>query len=405
MRAWHTVPEVRPSELRDKLLVAWIAYHSKQNELRGGKAHCQVSILYLQMLFCYSTPGGAERSLNRLRASSTKFGAPWLEISQYARGVLGHHYRLGHPATANKEAWEQLGECLFGASGHLEPFRSRPLFSVNGITPFGCLLLSFVNSFGPVTETEITDALETFYSRVQIKKRLRYIENDGLIHKKRDRYFTKPNIRSIVERFEKLTGASEKHRLVENSRDKQWIAFQTEVLGKPEIRMLKSALRKLDCFYCAATPPPTGGQVEHFPPKKWGGSDTTSLLLPICKKCNGRHGRLLGIHSKAAIKLAPKRLRMPWDGDLESATTHILLRTLAQNMHYAIAMNDGRINDAYEAAKSVAVIWAAARGIELKLDVIKKTTGEIEVMGSTDEFEQFSEFLNSYRGIPALMKS
>ena len=405
MRTWQTVPELKPKDLRDKLLVAWIAYHAKENELQGGKAHCQVSILYLQMLMSYSTPGGAERSLNRLRGSKSKPGMPWIEISQFARGVLGHHYRLGAPALANKEAWEQLGECLFAEGGHLGPFRSRPLFSYKGIKPFGCMVLAFVNSFGPVSEDEIATALESFFSTEHIKRRVKYVQGDGLIHKKGNRYFTKPNLRSVIERFEVESGAAAKHRLVENSRDKTWIAFQTKVLGSPEIRMLKSSLRKLDCFYCAKTPLPTGGDVEHFPPKKWGGSDTTSLLLPICETCNGRHGQLIGKHKKPLIPLSPKRLKMPWDGDMESAVTHVLLLTLAQNMHYAIAMNDGRIDDAYKSAESVAVLWAAARGIELKLDIIMKSSGEIKEAPDVSEFVALSEFLNGYRGIPEIIKS
>lgn len=404
MRKWHDVPSTGPTDLRDKLLVAWIAYQSSKRELQGGKAHCQVSILYLQMLLCYSTPGGAERALNRLRATSPTHGAPWIEISQHAHGIKGHHYRVGKPAKAQLVAWVQLGEALFVEGGFLEPFRSRPLFSHHGIGPYGCVVIAFVNSFGPVTEEEVVHALKTFFNKSSIKKHLGYIVHEGLVSFKHGKYHTKPTLRTDIERHEKLTGAAKKQRIAENSRDKKWVLFQTEVLGKPEIRMLKAALRKLNCFYCGKVPPPTGADVEHFPPKKWGGSDETSLLLPICRKCNGRHGRLIGKHKKSVIPLTPARIKMIWGGDLESAVFHVFGLAIAQSMHYAIAMNQGRVDDAYESAKSIAVLWAAARGVNSSLEIVSTSTGEIKDANGVNEYEHLIEELNNYRGIPELLK-
>ena len=404
MRKWHDVPSPGPTDLRDKLLVAWIAYQSSKSELQGGKAHCQVSILFLQMLLCYSTAGGAERALNRLRASNPTHGAPWIEISQHARGVKGHYYRVGEPAKAQLDAWVQLGEALFEEGGFLEPFRSRPLFSHHGIGPYGCMVLAFVNSFGPVTEEEVAHALQTFFNKSSIKKRLGYIVHEKLVYLKNGRYHTKPTLRTDIERHEELTGASEKQRIAENFRDRKWVSFQTEVLGKPEIRMLKAALRKLDCFYCGKVPPPTGADVEHFPPESWGGSDETSLLLPICRKCNGRHGNLLGKHKKSVIPLTSAPIKMVWDGDLESAAVHVLRLAIAQSMHYAIAMNQGRVDDAYESAKSIAVLWAAARGVKSSLEIVSSSTGEIKDAIGINEYDLLLEELNSYRGIPELLK-
>ena len=403
MRAWHTVPEVHPSDLRDKLLVAWVAYHSERNASQGGKAHCQVSILFLQMLLCFTTSGGAERALTRLKAKDRKFGQPWLEISESARGAKGHHYRLGPPALPNHEAWIQLGESLFGTGGHLEQFRSRPLFSSYGITPFGCMVLSYVDRFGPVTQREIVSALKTYFDVNSIRKRLRYIHSEGLVYLKKSHYYTGPNLRTTIEKHEIETGAAGKLRLVENARDKRWITFQTEVLGNPEILMLKSALRKLDCFYCAKTPPPTGGEVEHFPPTKWGGSDKTSLLLPVCRKCNGRHGRILGKHQKPLIPFTPTRLTMPWEGDLESAIDHLLARVISQNFQYAIAMNEGRIDDAYHAAESIATLWAGVKKEGVSLHIISKSTGEIKGSSEADEFDRLCEYLDAYTGVPGLL--
>jgi hypothetical protein len=89
---------------------------------------------------------------------------------------------------------------------------------------------------------------------------------------------------------------------------------------------------------------------------------------------------------------------------MDSAAIHILRLALAQNMHYAIAMNDGRIDDAYESAKSIAVLWAAARGIKLSLEIVSTSTGEIKEAIGVDEYEALVEELNNYRGIPELLK-
>jgi hypothetical protein len=355
------------------------------------------------MLLCYTTSAAAERALTRLRAKDKTIGLPWLEVSEPARGVKGHHYRLGPPAVSNQEAWIQLGESLFGDGGHLEPFRSRPLFSTFGITPFGAMVLAFVDRFGPVTEKEIVSALTTFFDVTAVRKRLRYVHSEGLVYLKKGRYHTGPNLRATIEKHERDSGAAEKLRIVENTRDKRWITFQTEVLGNPEIRMLKSALRKLDCFYCAETPPPTGGDVEHFPPKKWGGSDKTSLLLPICRKCNGRHGRILGMNKKPLIPLTSTRLTMPWDGDLDSALDHLLARVLAQNFQYAISMNEGRIDDAYHAAKSIATLWAGVKKEGVSLHIVSKSTGEIWEPSEADEYDRLCEYLDAYTGVPGVL--
>ena len=114
--------------------------------------------------------------------------------------------------------------------------------------------------------------------------------------------------------------------------------------------------------------------------------------------------KLLGKHKKSVIPLTPTRIKMIWDGDLESAVNHVLRLAIAQNMHYAIAMNQGRVDDAYESAKSIAVLWAAARGVKLSLEIVSTSTGEIKEATGIDEYEALVEELNNYRGIPELLK-
>jgi hypothetical protein len=83
---------------------------------------------------------------------------PWIEISQFARGVLGHHYRLGAPSLANKDAWEQLGECLFAnkMKVNIRPGKSVKMFT-------GKYNKSFVLSFFDPTASSIGPLLGSSY--------------------------------------------------------------------------------------------------------------------------------------------------------------------------------------------------------------------------------------------------
>jgi len=401
---WVAVPSERPGDLRDKLLVAWVAYWSEVNGMQGGKAECQVSILFLQKMFSYAGQSAAEKSLKRLRKRASPRLGGWLTLTTKAKGLKGNHYKLGPLGQAQKDAWVALGKTLFGPRGVLKWYLKRAILNKRGLKPHGCLILAFVERFGPISENEVVTQLRSFIDRKTVKTRLRYIVNEGLLFESNGEYYTPADLRELVPEHEEWTGAAEEQLKVDRARDMQRIEFQTSVLGDLEIRELKKALRKLECFYCRRTPPPKGNEVEHFPPIKWGGSDKYSLLLPICKKCNTRHGQQIGKTKHAKLHVRKEPLSIPWNGDRDEAVAFFMRLTLFRNFEYAVAMNDGRLDEARHAATFNFPIWAALKGAGGGAELVYQDTGEIVHIKAGTEFKKLKAYLANYQGIPALLK-
>jgi hypothetical protein len=403
MMKWEPLPEVRPGNLRDRLAVAWVAYKSQENELQRGKAECELSILYFQTLMCYVSESAAEKALNRLRLPEGPTGSGWLVVTRKARGLRGNHYRVGTPGEKNLTQWAAIGECLFGPGGVLEPYRCRPVFLDKGLTPYGCVILAFIEKFGPVSLPEIEGALETYMNVTVVRRRLRYLIGYELVHERQGRFAVPTDIRKRVEDFETLFSLDVFQRSIETVRGKRWLDYQREVQGSAEIGNLKSNLRKLDCFYCLASAPPHGGHVEHFPPKFWGGSDETSLLLPICESCNTTHGGRLQTSEAAETPTFESPLHIEYPGSREEAIAFFLRVMLLNNFDYAIAMNRGLVPEARRVALSHANIWAAIRLGGDAVCFVDTSEGEVQHGTESDPFVELEDYLRDYSGIPEMI--
>ena len=75
MFPWPEFPDDRPVKLRDKLVVAWVAYSSS---IAGrGKAECHMSIRHLVMRFSLSSQSVAEAYLKRLTRRMPNGSSGW----------------------------------------------------------------------------------------------------------------------------------------------------------------------------------------------------------------------------------------------------------------------------------------------------------------------------------------
>ena len=403
MFAWPELPKSSPGQVRDKLLLAWVAYKSEEQRLFRGKAESQVSILFLHLILRYASASAAEAALQRLRKPLTSKDGGWLTLTTRARGRFGHHYKPGKRAEKDLPAWQTAGQLLFGPGGALEPYRCRPIFSGSGIGPYGCLVLAVVERCGPLTAHEIENLLSSYMSKKTIQRHLGYVLGWELIKFSKGKYFVTRGLSKKVEKLEIELGAATKMLKVDNARDKQWIEYQTEILGKPELQLLKAAIRKLACFYCTATPPPTGGEVEHFPPIHWGGSDETSLLLPICRSCNRIHGNRLRGSEKATLKARTEPTLIQLFGTPQETVEYIMQVMLSCGFLYGTAMNDNKIDEAKDAALSMYELWAAVKGHGAGIEFVNTGTGEVDKMSRTEPHVGLLQYLEDYQGIPELL--
>ena len=276
MFEWREFPSRRPKHLRDKLVLAWVAYQSKTKVPSRGKAECQLSIRFLEMIFSYSSRSVAEACFKRLRRSATRTSSGWIVISTKAAGIKGHHYRLGDRSIGQSDEWFSVGEMLYGPGGVLEPYRTRPIFRGRGIGPSGCVVLAAIDKCGPIRQVDVIRTLETFLGESAVKKRIKNLVAEGLVSKKDNLYFTTRTLVKKVEEFERRYGLVEDHIKHHAELLAESLAFQVNLQGGPELTTLKAALRKLPCIYCQRLAPPEGGDHEHFPPRAWGGSARSS---------------------------------------------------------------------------------------------------------------------------------
>ncbi len=403
MFTWPELPKASPGPLRDKLLVAWVAHKSEQERLYRGKAESQVSILFLALIMRYASDSAAETALMRLRKPVSPKAGGWLTLTKRARGRFGNFYKPGKLAEKDLNSWQIAGEALFGPGGALEPYRCRPIFSDEGIKPFGCLVLAVVEKCGPLTVNEMKTILKSYMSGKSVERYLGYIFGWELVRRSNDKYFVVRGLSYRVDELEVELGAADRMLKVDNERDKKWIEYQTEILGKAEPKLLKAAIRKLSCFYCCATPPPTGGQVEHFPPKHWGGSDETSLLLPICKPCNTSHGNRIRGSKPEILKAQPEPITIQMEGTPDEIVEFFMLQMLSNNLTYATALNEKKIDEAKSAALSVSHIWAAIKGHGGGVRFVDTSSGEIESDKKSVPYLKLHQYLLDYQGIPALL--
>lgn len=400
MFTWPEFPDDRPKFLRDKLVVAWVAYHS--SDASRDKAECHLAVRFLEMRFSFSSRSVAEACLKRLtkRPSPKKTG--WLEISTPARGLKGHHYRLGSRATPDYERWVAVGEAMFGPAGALSGYMTRPVFRGTGLGPEGCAVLAFVERCGPASTRETIQMLSTYVSATTVRKRLKNLEAECLVARRGDSYFAPRHLLSLVRRYEEGYNLMDSHIQHHRRLLNQSLTFQVELMGGPELTTLKAALKKMRCFYCKKQPRAEGETIEHFPPRHWGGSDENSLLLPVCHGCNKSHGPL--IRQKSADVIDKSVFRLAIDLNPDEVRDWLADAMVMAASNYAAAMNRRDVDEALAIAQSPVVsLWAAMRCGEGGLEIVNTLSGEVTLSTKEDGSPDVQELIDNLAGLAALV--
>jgi len=171
---------------------------------------------------------------------------------------------------------------------------------------------------------------------------------------------------------------------------------QIERLGGATLERLKSILRKMPCFYCGTPPLPEGGDYEHFPPKKWGGGNDVSLLLPICVHCNRSHGGVL----RSAPKIERPKVtvrQIQFGGELEETAKWFFELFLMRAVDYAHALNERRIEDAQDAALKFFPHLIALKG---GVPIVSLQTGETTSISLSGDMSVSEAAVQDLEGLP-----
>lgn len=406
MRHMTELPKPSPKGLAQKLILAWLAYHSDRVNKNGGKAEHEASIRYIAVQFRFAKASGAERAITTLRETQARPEGPWIQVATQSVGAHGNRYCLGPASLSNTEKWIALGKTLFGPAGILTPYMARPILQRPGygLGLNGCLVLGVVEKFGPLSHIELHQLLKGFFDQRTLKTALARSTSLDFILRDEGELLTPRNLRDRIRHVESVSGADARARAFDRAVGQEQHEFQVELNGGATLTNTMQRLWKENCFYCETVPAPEGGAVEHFPPKHWGGSDQHSLLLPICTRCNSRHGALLRrTPSMPSPTDIPSRILFP--GDLDECRELLSLLMMTNAASYANALDNGDVEAAITFARSAFAPWIALKEGH---PIVNALDGEIQVAASRSEdavvFAQLTPLGGLPRSLPGMSR-
>ena len=278
------LPHVNASGLRveRRLVVAFVAYRTATTDATP------VSQRYLQKALVRASRGSAATTLKGLVQNG------WLEIAQTYTPLTPMHYRLG-PEIADVERpnWQEIGRRLYNpADGSLGHFLATPAIKWGHLGPAAMLVIGTCMEEGPVDRPELVRCLEPLVSRTGLCNSdgvLDRLKRYGLLAESSDGILVVPDdIKMRLPQYEVDSGARAKTQRVHGQIAAEQARNREQHLGSVDVQRYVAWLRTQPCEVCGRVPSGSGGEVEHWPPKKLGGFEAVGLLRPICTRCNNR---------------------------------------------------------------------------------------------------------------------
>ena len=211
----------------------------------------------------------------------------WLRVAKRSTGNYAHTYTRGPRLVADKNlrrTWDELSQALYGPGGLLTRFRGSPAFAHGLLLESGLLCLgALVQATGPVSKPQLARYLSALVSRSTVTDAVDRLVRFALVESTDAGFVVVPDWESTLETLIEAenAGAARVRRNVDRwTRERD--SFD-ERLDRGDITdQGRVALRKLPCVRCGGS----GGQLEHFPPKRFLNSYNPHLLWSICGDCN-----------------------------------------------------------------------------------------------------------------------
>ncbi len=211
----------------------------------------------------------------------------WLRVAKRSTGNYAHTYTRGPRLVADKNlrrTWDELSQALYGPGGLLARFRGSPAFGHGLLLESGLLCLgALVQVSGPVSKPQLARYLSALVSESAVTGAVDRLVKSDLIESTNAGFVVVPDWESTLEALIEAVdaGAARERRNVDRwTRERD--SFN-ERLDRGDITdQERVALRKLPCVRCGDS----GGQLEHFPPRRFLNSYNPHLLWSICGDCN-----------------------------------------------------------------------------------------------------------------------
>jgi DNA-binding MarR family transcriptional regulator len=373
-----------PSTLRDGLITAYVAYE----EALSGR-EIELSVRTVQSLLSSASHKTGSGVLVRCREMG------WLDRIAPAKGVKGATYRLGPGSLGDRDVWVALGTYLFARSGGVfSHWLTSPWLLYQGLGVPKCLMLAVIQERGESSPADISTALLGLVQPHNASRHLRDLWEKGFV----DRDESSKPFRYRLAVTEAWLEREAAERLLDVRRDQIRLQIERERKDYREIvgvdrRKFRAYLKGQGCAYCGL---PTTDmdpiQVEHVPPKHWGGGPRTGFELPVHRSENRAHSELI----KALPALRPAFPRFEFDApdDVWREPDEELIDFLAtwsarKVNEYRFLMNQGRNKEAFDLCKRLADLAATVAAHDGECTIINSDTGEVRRLNiSTLGFRQ-----------------
>jgi len=222
----------------------------------------------------------------------------WLRVAKRSTGNYAHTYTRGPRLVADKNlrrTWDELSQALYGPDGLLARFRGSPAFAHGLLLESGLLCLgALLQATGPASNVQLARYLSALVPRSTVTGAVDRLVRFALVESTDAGFVVVPDWESTLETLIEAenAGAARVRRNVDRwTRERD--SFD-ERLDRGDITdQGRVSLRKLPCVCCGGS----GGQLEHFPPRRFLNSYNPHLLWSICGDCNNSmNGFIRSLH-------------------------------------------------------------------------------------------------------------
>jgi hypothetical protein len=275
-------PVLDPSPRRSDpiFVVAYVAYHQVAD---GGP----VVIAQRDLQHDLRRSNGSEVSAGLRKLRDDGFlGCIGPEKEDDAKEWVLHQQIQGD----QRDAWVALGTLLFGPEPQCLVGRQmgRPSIKHGYVELSGFLILALLQRCGAQTLGTLVAVLDRLVTAKTVEKKLALLVHRKLVAWEGDLFSSTSDCEerlSAWERDDRKLGkwAKEQDERIADER----LRFRTGDSDTPEMKARKRELRAGPCDFCGVM---HCGEVEHFPPKHWGGFDHPYLMRGACRSHNSSWG-------------------------------------------------------------------------------------------------------------------
>ncbi len=298
----------------------------------------------------------------------------WLVRSEESTRIYAHEYIPGRQLTSNKtklKIWQQLADQLFSANGLLIGLSGRSAFGTNFLGLNRMLIIGVLQrSKRPLSVPEIYQYIGFFMSISSVYGLFKRLEQNEIAVKVAKKWTLTSDFDRKLWEYERDVGALKRSVKIKRRNESERGELSIRLKGGQLTHAEETAIKKDGCVRCRTLEGKL--QIEHFPPRHWGGKDHPDIALAICPQDNNRYS------NKIKKYPAPELAKFVHIGIREGDDIRLfVLAKLDRNIHrFYKAFDEKRDDDAQRIVSETFSLWKATIEGTIPLRVTKLRDGK-----------------------------